>query len=65
MNSSKSKENYNLLNRITSPEPSRGTKGKTTQINSQRKIFTNQCEINLCSTQDGREATHFFMDEDE
>lgn len=62
LHSSESKENFNFLNRYISPDPSRTTKGLSSKANSQRKMFTSGVETNLCSTQDGRVATHFYMD---
>jgi len=37
-------------------------KGGSIKTNNQRKIFTSEHKYNLCSTQDGREVSHFYMD---
>lgn len=62
VNSYQNKENFNFLNRYISPNPSRKIKEESYQISSQSKMFMSGVEENLCSTQDGRHATHFFMD---
>lgn len=62
MHASQSKENFNFLNRYISPDPSRITKGISTKANTHRKMLTSGVDGILCSTQDGREATHFFKD---
>ncbi len=58
------KQNFNIPNGIISAKPTGTTKEHSTNELNIKKYSTTEYDNNLCFTNDGRLASHFYLSDD-